>query len=119
MTRLEALKDLKAKVEAGEFPGAMDGAARMVWPYNQREADDLGLTAALAFDGSLDAAKALHEVVLPGYAWQVCQETKSVAQVAHADAMYFEEPFVSYTPARAWLLAILSALIKQEETQCR
>ena len=66
-----------------------------------------------AHRGSLDAAKALHDAVLPGWDWEVAGSNGAAvfygphlhgpAHLAAAD-----------TPARAWLLAILEALISQE-----
>ena len=115
MTRRDALIELRDKVKAGVFPGGIDGPARKIFPYNARDADDLGLTAALAFEGSLDAAKALHGAVLPGWEYQIV--SRSFVEVFDGN------PFGGFSkssrgcgdePARAWLLAILEALIAQE-----
>ncbi|MCA0846105.1 hypothetical protein [Salipiger thiooxidans] len=75
--RLEALRALKAKVEAGEWaditkalrspPGdfcegfqfaPMDRRSRLAWS---------------TYHGSLDAAKALHKAVLPGWFWRISE----------------------------------------------
>ena len=85
-----------------------------VWPPESKDGR-LAYIADNAFTGSLDAAKALHEALLPGwfpgmsknihhghwYAWVQDKAT------AHFSAV---EP----DPARAWLLAIIRALIAQE-----
>jgi hypothetical protein len=111
MTHLEALKDLKAKVEAG---GDVYGFGAVGNPLLRGYAET-------AYHGSLDAAKALHEALLPGWEYGITRNQEEpipcafvapwgadkyslLSQVADAD-----------TPARAWLLAILSALIAQEE----
>jgi hypothetical protein len=63
MTKLEALTELAAKVEAGE------------WSSRRQLATDAGfdleaiIDAVRAYHGSLDAANALHEAVLPGWHW--------------------------------------------------
>ena len=64
-----------------------------------------------AFKGSLDAALALHEALLPGWwfqtsavdGWATCHVARSGAGVPE------EAPSGAETPARAWLLAILRA----------
>ena len=58
-----------------------------------------------AFDGYLDAAKELHEALLPG--WQ--------RQISESNAKVYERPNIAFfgeavdNDARAWLLAILNA----------
>lgn len=95
MDKLEALKELLAKVEAG----ALDGE-----PESQKIAEvAVGgecLSVAEAYMGSLDSAKDLHEAVLPG----------SIIPVEVAC-----EIIRGPDPARAWLCAILKALIAQEQ----
>lgn len=63
-----------------------------------------------AYNGSLDAAKALHEALLPGWDWGrdpngynwVSMHTNEIGCADNGD-----------TPARAWLLAILKAYRSQ------
>lgn len=64
--------------------------------------------AELAYFGSLDAAKALHEAVLPGWEWHLGPSNAKIYP-------YNGSPLKSWsgmadTPARAWLLAIIRAL---------
>jgi len=69
-----------------------------------------------AYNGSLDAAAALHDALLPGWDWEICNDTadkmaavwpiKQPKNVFDGDPGYGHWP----TPARAWLLAILRAL---------
>lgn len=114
MTRLEALKELAKKVEAGEWDHSPSGCARAVFPYRSASIDDLGLTALGAFNGSLDAAKALHEAVLPGWTWGV-STTGARVELDAPDWLY-ENYGDNEIPSRAWLLAILKTLIAQEES---
>lgn len=140
----KALSELLAQVEAGEWDFRADAPARQVFPYQSASAHDLGLTARAAFEGSLDAAKALHEALLTG--WRVaCIREGDKEDMAHHDCEegdwfvnLFSEDYdaVSWTageqtktdvlsgqqadawsatPARAWLCAILSALIAEGE----
>lgn len=61
-----------------------------------------------AFGGSLDAAKALHEALLPGWEYLLSASNAKVFPyngTAGASVKYG----MAATPARAWLLAILRA----------
>jgi hypothetical protein len=116
MTRLEALKALKAKVEAGEYDHR---AFRAVWPFSEGP-EDIGSHAIYAMKGnSLDAAKALHEAVLPGWQYTVYSDSVEVTKTRREGDYEFinRHDGDADFPARAWLLAILSALIEQEEQQ--
>jgi hypothetical protein len=107
VTRLDALKELAAKVEAGECrQEEISCAAFDVQPTLTPWRGVCGE----AYNGSLDAAKALHEAVLPGCKWGVGDVWSGV----YWDGYYLHEPSDD-NPARAWLLAILRALIAQEE----
>ena len=109
MTRKEALKALLAEVEAGAasdklgpiMMGHLNGAKQI---YAMR-----------AYNGSLDAAKALHEALLPGWdcrlflsgvAWlyMPAKGAPPIRDVTGAD---------NDVPARAWLIAIIKALISE------
>lgn len=109
-TQTEALDRLIEAVETGEWDFRADAPARQVFPYKSASADDLGLTARAAFEGSLDAAKALHEKLLPG--WVITIERVNSGQWM---AILRLEPRVGTVRAdggdgaRAWLLAILRA----------
>ena len=105
MKRIEALQELLAKVEAGEK------TLNVVPQWSKQETMD----ALRAANGSLDAAKALHEAVLPGWGFKsfhlagevFLRRTRSVdSHYGHSDG----------NPARAWLIAIIKALISTSET---
>lgn len=122
--KLEALKELAAKVERGEWDHSPNGVARQVFPYKSASIDDLGLTAVEAFKGSLDAAKSLHDAVLPGWAVEFVSRPFGVRP--HRTHIMLTDDHTGWgngkrvnasndDAARAWLLAILRALIAQEE----
>lgn len=99
----QALIDLKAKVETGE------------WSAETTANTDnavIDLLLPLAYDGSVDAALSLLEAVLPGWHWNLAPGYCHVMPpVDNGDQEAITG--VHYTPARALLLAILEALISQ------
>ena len=97
--RKDALTELLDKVKAGKWHN--DGTT---WLFGNDWPNVHG-----AFYGSLDAARALHDAVLPGWGWSVSDCMAKVScdyriQSGHDD----------HNPARAWLIAILNALIADE-----
>jgi len=121
MTRLQALTELRDKVKAGGFDAPPSSARAPYFNDFMNIADmalPLGVTGicALAWRAyhqhSLDAAKALHEAVLPGWEWHLGPSKAKIYP-------YNGSPLKSWSgmadnPARAWLLAILEALIARE-----
>jgi hypothetical protein len=109
MTRKDAIAELIAKVEAV-------GGKEAVGYYAARVFNPGYAHAINAHLGSLDAAKALHEAVLPG--WTFVIGPAAVHLWRNED---YGDPFCapyegkSDNPARAWLLAILRALHAQEQ----
>lgn len=108
MTDTQALRDLLAKVEVG-WPTDVDTPYmppfHAVWP------DWRAQSAWLANNGSLDAASALHDAVLPGFGWgKEALSGKLYVMEIEGNTMEFGE---AATPARAWLICILRALIAQ------
>ena len=100
---------IAALIEAVEAGTADSGHFMTVFVWR----DKLGLKAngAIvwdAYNGSLDAAKALHEALLPGIMWvrspngQFCLFDRNAEEVSYS----FEK---DSNTARAWLLAILRA----------
>ena len=107
-----SLRDLIKAVEAGalcqgDFISIDDGdLIAAVFPLT----DDVDAWeyVSMAVDGSLDAAKALHDAVLPGWEWHLGPSNAKVYP-------YNGNPGRSWVgmadnPARAWLLAILRAM---------
>jgi hypothetical protein len=117
MRKLDALIELAAKVGAGTLP-----------VFSVTEAAGLGLAINCldhAVRGSLDAAKALHEAVLPGWTLNSLHQNRNPDNGMPADGtwsclLFRYNPAIAQVetkadnPARAWLLAILEALIYQE-----
>lgn len=66
-----------------------------------------------AYHGDLNAAKALHEALIPGAHWHL-DENEDRGYVAGVFFGNWHEG-VAKTPARAWLLAILRAYAAQQE----
>jgi hypothetical protein len=103
--RKDALTELLAKVEAGTL-----------WRGDVKRVTDLKLNKHLVFQsnhGSLDAAKALHEAVLGvGFNYSIHKDSASVMTWAHTVEGKTINA-INANPARAWLIAILKALISE------
>ena len=113
MTRKEALAELIAKVEAGEW--IANGGGEDTWLAIL----DAGMQTYHAYiyeawcRNSLDAAKALHEAVLPEWDWEISsQSAAAVFKGPHLSGPSFLD--ASQSPPRAWLLSILKALHSME-----
>jgi len=128
--RKQALSDLLAKVEAGGTP---------IQPYlfqavfnNSSHVNCAGEAFSAYADGSLDAALALHNAVLPrwavddlsqngklaGHPWGIrlaFWDGSNPAKNKHVIAGWGRNLGGDYTPARVWLIAILEALIAGED----
>ena len=90
------------KVEAGEWWGDLPRPAELHTDLCWK-----------AFNGSLDAAKALHDAVLPGFGWgKEALSGKPYVMEIEGQIIEFGE---AETTARAWLIAILRALIAQAD----
>jgi len=129
MERIAALATLRDKVKAGDDAG-FRRANRAAF---STPCQDLALQlreehCRHAYKGSLDAAKALHESVLPkGEGWEIYRTGKYPGMIP-GSSPYKYAASVGYgtkhqasddNPARAWLLAMLEALIAQESTEQR
>tara|TARA_X000001316_G_scaffold12129_2_gene5698 strand:- start:1398 stop:1754 length:357 start_codon:yes stop_codon:yes gene_type:complete len=116
----DALKELLAKVEAGSCEN--DGSMHRSFGDNWTHCFD-------AYHGSLDAAKALHEAVLVGWTVRLNAFTPhgKSAPYVHVFKMRMKQsdPTISANssgyqgdnPARAWLIAIIKALIAIEASE--
>lgn len=115
MTRLQHLTALRDKVKAGkatEYSIFREARLKSEW---QALDGDKRFNAWEAYNGSLDAAKALHEALLPGWDWLLNSRSNYAhvwerEDVGDADA----EAQSVHSPSRAWLLAIIEALRAQE-----
>ena len=82
-------------------------------PFKKAPKSIASIDAGIAFHGSLDAAKRLHDALLPGWEWHLGPSNAKVYP-------YNGSPLKSWSgmadnAARAWLLAILRALDDQRE----
>jgi hypothetical protein len=109
--RKDALITLLAKVKAGDTKtGRFSMLMRSVFPYH----DKIGNAA---YNGSLDAAKALHEATLPDYHLNLALDFCHVLPDWNDGDQRASSGYCDGNPARAWLIAILKALIAQDTTQ--
>lgn len=115
MTERDALERLIAAVKVGgltelHFIDAARDVGGAVYAWRR--------TAYEAHDGSLDAAKALHEALLPGKRVQTFYQANDgtwCITLVDRDTNYNAVSAISDNPARAWLLAILRALASMQE----
>lgn len=115
MDRKQALEALLAKVEGGVDTAHHHAAA---FPSESAYGKCTWHDSHKAYHGSLDAAKALHDAVLPGWlveieidddgVWDVCIPWKADPEQCNSEWAQGDNP------ARAWLCAILKALIARE-----
>ncbi len=87
-------------------------AAGRVRDWGFEELGDNEDHALDAFHGSLDAAKALHEALLPDHEWQV-DSGPSATVYRFLDGGPVQFTAEDDNHARAWLLAVLDALIQE------
>ena len=101
---MSALDKLIWAVEAGTFPADVTAA--------ECGLNGVGIMQLYAaFNGSLDAALALHEALLPGCGWKtqklLCNDYYTAD--VWGEYAYSEASGTAPTPARAWLIAVLKA----------
>lgn len=108
MGHKEALQEVLAKVEAG-----VDCEK---WGFCGLDVGLGDITVAHdAHNGSLDAAKALNEAVLGGWIYNLAPWGCHVFPPEN-DGNENAFTGINQNPARAWLIAIIKALIAQEHT---
>ncbi|GGF73517.1 hypothetical protein SAMN05216376_111144 [Mameliella alba] len=109
MTHIDARKALLAKVKAGKAVSAHD--ASRIWPNGYAHAVNASL-------GSLDAAEALHEAVLPDWDWDIFNRGGISQAMLDLDRGDDLKPIIKTgcceAPSVAWLIAIVEAEIWQE-----
>ena len=101
----DAMKSLLAKVEVGKVSNWFNWSSGI---------KGHGTNARLAYEGSLDAAKALHEALLPTRSCGITFGGEYGATVTFPPT--WDDLSLSQShaiPARAWLIAILRAKIKE------
>jgi len=110
-TQADALRALIEAVEADK--GSRNGFLSVLDGDHAAYAWD-------AYRGSLDAAKALHEALLPGWDWEALSNTGGTEGRANVVIELKNDPNewkrgVDADPARAWLIAILRAKLSEIE----
>ena len=118
MDKVEALEALLEKIENGEADEAQ-GVAKQI----ASAARDSGNTfphhlVMKAYSGSLDAAKKLHEAVFLGWEWRLGLSNAVIWLVNGKDGAP-RHSGMSHIAARAWLIAILRALIANEHKRAQ
>lgn len=108
--QLTALDALIEAVEAGTWPEDWREVTRALTLHP----DERHIHAKRAFNGSHDAALALHEALLPGWGWSLSAHSGSIGKYTQDAMVDAINPFRCYganssTPVRAWLLSILKA----------
>tara|TARA_R100000084_G_C4655255_1_gene152413 strand:- start:2797 stop:3150 length:354 start_codon:yes stop_codon:yes gene_type:complete len=115
---VNALKELAGRVESGNFYGFNEFATCWENALGIYTPNTAGYTCGYnAYKGSLDAAKALHEAVLPEWGWVWSNRGKGHVTPNSGKYSRLAQTAENDDPARAWLLAILKALIAQEMGQ--
>ena len=69
----------------------------------------MGIHAKRAYNGSLDAAKVLHDAVLPEWIYLIGWHVVGVSMPDHEDPRWWNVLHKG-NPAKAWLIAIIRAL---------
>lgn len=110
MTQLEELEDLLHRIESNEHL-----SWRAFWCLSD---DEPAIWAREAYDGSLDSAKKLHEAMLPGWEWML-HDDGCAAVFVPSDIVGGRDRFAGNAAdvARAWLIAIIDALIELERSK--
>jgi hypothetical protein len=117
--RKDALTNLLAKIEAGNriTYDDTDRVCSILIP--KATMVDASMFKEACMGDSLDAAKALHDVVLGiGFNYSIHKDSASVMTWAHTVEGKTINAY-NASPARAWLIAILKALIAGENTNER
>jgi hypothetical protein len=113
MTRIEALRDLLTKVEAGKMGDYAHEFLPCVRAWRSPlEYFEITNHVHRAYHGSLDAAKALHEAVLPDWTYLVGMTTAALSPPKGDRVLGLCAS--DDNSARAWLIAVLKALIAKE-----
>ena len=105
-----ALQELLAKVEA-RTATPFDPSFEFAFYHGARDMITKVKVADSAYHGDMNAALALHNAVLPDWRWNVNNELSSETADVNWWGMRGESGRCLGNPARAWLIAILKALI--------
>ena len=100
------MSDLRKLIEAVET-GTISDDPREPDEFAAFDTDGIAFSeyGIEAYLGSLDAAKSLHEALLPGWDWYRWPQGDFEVRLGYSTGFGGASP----TPARAWLIAILKA----------
>lgn len=116
--RKQALVELRNKVKAGTWDTTRDEPH---WSIKELRGWSLHIDRVMD-EHDLNAAKALMQAALPDEGWEICRTAKYPGMVPGSSPYPFRAEVGWGTvhigeaadPARAWLIAILEALIAKE-----
>lgn len=111
---MSELDRLIEAVEAGDDGGVAAYHSSRVFPVGYAHVIN-------AYHGSLDAAKALHEALLPGFDYRLSRDVEEygalVFQSGRMDEYSGNWQFLHSSAGRAWLLAVLKAYRDSNQTE--
>jgi len=123
MTRKDSLNYTLTAVKVGALPEAVFHGSSSIsghWAYKSGLDELERRQVFLAYNGSLDAVLALHNSLLPGWSWDL--SSSGEVSLWPPDGHKMLEDYTKFYPfsgiysenqtfARAWLIAILEALL--------
>ena len=113
MTQKKALQDLLIAIEAGGDYDAPDAWMPWICIGDRGKAilPKAFQNVPAAYKGSMDAAMALHDAVLPGCDWFLNSAYRGDKPEAAIDGYCVDVTSSHDITARAWIIAIIKALI--------
>ena len=111
---LQALKELHAAVKDGTLAKY---SAFKQGPDPWSAIAPHCMTASKAYNGDLNAARALHDALLPGWTYGLCFDAHNEKYAFVSDGDFETDEEYSACHAHAWLQAVLAALLFQAEVK--
>ncbi|WP_216369063.1 hypothetical protein, partial [Roseobacter sp. HKCCD8191] len=119
MTKADALIELREKVKSGERISFDDTDSLCAQLIDGSTLEDAGKFRQAMEPRGLHDTHWLHETVLPTWSWSLKTLSNGMHQAWTDERYGLRRPghvAAHSNPARAWLLAILDALIEQEKS---
>lgn len=114
----QALQRLLTSVETETLPEAVFFGVHSIqghWSYDTGLSAEHRRLVQMAYNGSLDAAKALHEAMLPGWDLLITTYEDGLFEVSVSEPLVVKTyDGLSEIIARAWLIAIIRAVMAGE-----
>ena len=113
--KIESLLYLIKKAKNGTFEYDMHSDSNGEWSYSILGTNSAMSDAILAFHGSLDAARLLHNALIPNWTWNITDEDVLLEIGDPGKEWTYRSSYVTNrsNPARAWLIAILEVKYKE------